>query len=185
MTVIWTKLLNFANEWWAVIVDDCCHALTDIRDGHRDDGVDRMSAVLRGKFAPIRRLVALGVSAVSGTFPICRIFVQVWPNQCRSVDLQCPAKSVQKPAVDEIASLDRPAGVRAGACQFTKQVLRRLIIPSTHSVRESDRPVVRFAGCGRRYQRRRSWPGNRRGLEGQIRDASYLPCVRAESGFCC
>ena len=41
----------------AVIVDDCCRARTHIRDGHRDDGVDRMSAVLRGKFAPIRRMV--------------------------------------------------------------------------------------------------------------------------------
>lgn len=31
--------------------------MTHIRDGHRDDGVDRMSAVLRGKLAPIRRMV--------------------------------------------------------------------------------------------------------------------------------
>jgi hypothetical protein len=40
-----------------VIVDDCCRARTHIRDGHRDDGVDRMSAVLRGKLAPIRRMI--------------------------------------------------------------------------------------------------------------------------------
>src|ERR1017187_5679483 len=41
----------------AVIVDDCCRARTHMRDGHRDDGVDQMSAVLRGKLAPIRRMV--------------------------------------------------------------------------------------------------------------------------------
>ena len=40
-----------------MIVDDCCRVRTHIRDGHRDDGVDRMSAVLRGKLAPIRRMV--------------------------------------------------------------------------------------------------------------------------------
>ena len=52
-----TKLLNSANEWWAVIVDNCCRVRGHIRDGHRDDGVDRMSAVLRGKLSPIMRLV--------------------------------------------------------------------------------------------------------------------------------
>jgi hypothetical protein len=39
---MWTKLLNSASEWQAVIVDDCCRARTHFRDGHRDDGVNRM-----------------------------------------------------------------------------------------------------------------------------------------------
>ena len=38
----------------AVIVDDCCRARSHIWDGHRDDGVDRTTAVMRGKLAPIR-----------------------------------------------------------------------------------------------------------------------------------
>lgn len=40
-----------------MIVDDCCCIRTHFRDGRRDDGVDRMSAVLRGELAPIRRMV--------------------------------------------------------------------------------------------------------------------------------
>src|SRR5260370_22717065 len=44
-------------EGGAVIVDEWCRARTHIRDGHRDDGVDRMSAVLRGRLAPIRRMI--------------------------------------------------------------------------------------------------------------------------------
>jgi hypothetical protein len=40
-----------------VIVDDCCRPRTHIRDGHGDDGVDRTTAVMRGKHAPIRCVV--------------------------------------------------------------------------------------------------------------------------------